>query len=206
MGTFSEKLQSEDVNPEIQNYELAREAAGGSKRAFEKIVGTYEDMVYRLAFRFFGNEEDSLDAVQEVFVKAYRAIGSFEGRSSLKTWLYRIASNTCLTLAEEKKRRKKSFLQSIVDWFSQTPVADPAKTVIHREYQMALQQAIADKIAKIPEFYRLPVILKDLEGKTLEEIADILEIKEGTVKSRINRGRKMLQEALEPFFKERAES
>jgi RNA polymerase sigma-70 factor (ECF subfamily) len=202
-GTFPAVPESEAVQESRIDLELAKRAAAGSRTAFEKIVERHQDMIYRLAYRFFSNEEDRLDAVQEVFVKAYRAIGRFEGRSSLKTWLYRVASNTFLTLAKEKTRRKKSLLESILDWFSQPSPPDPAQEVVEREYQVELQKAIADKLQRVPEVYRLPVILKDFEGRSLEEIGTILEIPEGTVKSRINRGRRILQEALEPLVKER---
>ena len=196
---------SEELNPEIRDLNLAREAASGSRKAFDKLVTIHQQSIYRLAYRFFNNEEDTLDAVQEIFIRVFKAVRSFEGRSKFKTWIYRIAVNTCTTLAKDKSRSKKSFFQSIIDWFSRAPHPDPAKEVINREYQTELQTAITRRISKIPEVYRLPLILKDLEGKSLEEIGEILDLKEGTVKSRINRGRRMLQEALEPFFKERGD-
>ena len=179
-------------------------AAGGSRRAFDQLTARYHDMVFRLAYRFFANEEDALDVTQEVFLKAYRSIKNFEGRSSFKTWIYRIASNTCLTMAQERQKQKKSFLSLIVDWFTQPGSPDPVKVIVEEEYQRELQSAIQEKIAKIPEVYRLPVILKDVEGKSLDEIGEILDLKEGTVKSRINRGRRLLQEALEPFYRGRS--
>jgi len=204
-GTFSQFDVSEEMCDHSRDIELVSQAIAGSKTAFEQIVAEHQGYMYKLAFRFFNNEEDTLDAVQEIFLKAFRSLRSFEGRSSLRTWLYRIASNTCMTLAKNRNRAQKSLIQSILDWFSTPPPPDPAKTVIRKEYQVELQKAINDKLAKIPEVYRLPLILKDLEGKSLEEISEILEIPDGTVKSRINRGRRLLQESLEPFFRERAE-
>ena len=88
---------------------IIQKAKAGNKRAFEQIVLEYEKSVYKFCFRFFGNEEDAMDVTQEVFIKVYRALPNFEGRSSLKTWLYRIASNTCLTLASKKEERKRKF-------------------------------------------------------------------------------------------------
>lgn len=167
-------------------------------------MARYQDMVFRLAYRFFANEEDAMDVTQEVFLKAFRSLKNFEGRSSFKTWLYRIASNTCLTVSQERQKQKKSFLSLIVDWFTRPGTPDPGKILEEEEYQRELQEAIREKIARIPDVYRLPVILKDIEGKSLDEISEILELKEGTVKSRINRGRKLLQEALEPFYRGRS--
>jgi RNA polymerase sigma-70 factor (ECF subfamily) len=204
MGTFSAHPESHLLTKPEDEKELVSLACSGSRRAFEVLVARYQDMVFRLAYRFFANEEDAMDVTQEVFLKAFRSLKNFEGRSSFKTWLYRIASNTCLTVSQERQKQKKSFLSLIVDWFTRPGTPDPGKILEEEEYQRELQEAIREKIARIPDVYRLPVILKDIEGKSLDEISEILELKEGTVKSRINRGRKLLQEALEPFYRGRS--
>ncbi len=183
---------------------LIRQAARGDRIAFEELVSRYQSQVYRVCYRFFNDPDEAMDATQEVFLKAFRSIGRFEGRSSFKTWIYRIATNTCLSITEERKRRQKGLLEAILGWFSpDTHHPDPAETAVEREYGRQLQQVIQEKVSRIPEIYRIPVILKDMEGHSLEEIARILEVPEGTVKSRLNRGRKLLQEALEPFLEER---
>ena len=191
-----------DLRPEA-DADLATRAGRGDPRAFDEVVRRFHQNVYRVCFRFFRSEEDAMDATQEVFLKAYRAIGRFEGRSSLKTWLYRIATNTCLSLAEEKKRAKKTMLGAVLDWFTAPPADDPGESVVEKEYRRELGLVIQERIARIPEVYRIPVILRDLEALSMEEISQILEIPEGTVKSRINRGRRLLQEGLEPFLNER---
>jgi len=181
---------------------LVRRAATGHRPSYDRLVVRYHSAVYRVAYRFFNNSEDAGDATQEVFLKAWRAIGSFEGRSSFKTWILRVAGNTCITLSQSRTRQRKSLLDSIIDWFSKKPVDDPADIVLEKEFQGELRHAIEKHLAKIPEVYRMPVILRDMEGYSHDQIAEVLEIKEGTVKSRINRGRRLLQEALEPLLRQ----
>ncbi|MBF0499384.1 MAG: sigma-70 family RNA polymerase sigma factor [Candidatus Riflebacteria bacterium] len=202
-GTFSSLAESTPVS-EVQDIEgeLLRRASQGHRSSFDRLVELHHTSVYRIAHRYFNNPEDALDATQEVFLRAWRAVGRFEGRSSFKTWIYRIASNTCITLTEERNRHRKTFFEGILDWFSKPAAPDPGHLVVQKEYQSELQKAVQDRIAKLPEVYRMPVILRDLEGMSLEQIGEILSLKEGTVKSRINRGRRLLQEALDPFFRD----
>lgn len=202
-GTSSTSGVSTEVGGYDEESEWLQRAIAGHRPSFDRIVQLYHGPVYRVAFRFFNNPEDALDATQEIFLRAWRAIKGFEGRSSLKTWLFRIASNTCTTLAQERARRQKSFLQAVLDWFSLSPAPDPGQSVVEQEHRQELQRIVQEKVAKLPEVYRMPVILRDLEGMSLEAIGEVLNLKEGTVKSRINRGRRLLQESLEPFVQGR---
>lgn len=169
----------------------------GDKRAFENLVTKYEKSVYRLCYRFFYNEQDAMDATQEVFLKVYRALDGFEGRSSFKTWIYRIAANTCITLAEKHKKEKDGLLQSIIHWWNGREQETPEEEVIGKEQQKMNRHMVSSKIALLPENYRVPVILKDIEGLSLERIAEILNVPQGTVKSRLSRGRRLLHESLQ---------
>ena len=105
-----------------------------------------------------------------------------------------------MNLSQAKARRKKSLMQSVLDWFSRVPPTDPSAVVVENESREELQKAVQQKIARLPEVYRVPVILRDIEGMSLDRIGHILEIPDGTVKSRINRGRRLLQDSLEGFF------
>jgi len=185
--------------------ELIGRLQRGDRKAFAKLVATFEKSVYRICWRFFMNEEDALDAVQEVFIKVYRAIGRFEGRASLKTWIYRIASNTCISIAEKKKREKEGLLQTFMTWWAGEIQETPEEEILDREIRDLNRKIVADKVAQLPEAYRMPVILKDMEGMPLEKIAEILEVPLGTVKSRINRGRRILQESLQAYVQGRLE-
>lgn len=174
----------------------------GDKTAFDKLVSQYEKVVYRICHRFFNNENDALDASQEVFIKIYRNIEKFEGKSSLKTWIYRIASNTCITMSEKNKKEKNGLLQNLVDWWNNFSQPTPEDLTISSIERNLTQNVVRENITKIPEVYRIPVILKDIEGLPMEKISEILEIPVGTVKSRLNRGRRILHDKLEPLMKE----
>ncbi len=177
----------------------------GEQKAFAQLVTAYEKSIYRVCWRFFMNEEDSLDAVQEVFLKVYRAVDRFEGRASLKTWIYRIATNTCISIAEKKKREKEGLLHTFMSWWAERSQESPEEEILDREVRILNQKRVAEKVAALPEAYRMPVILKDMEGLSLEKISEILEIPLGTVKSRINRGRRILQESLQAYVQGRLE-
>lgn len=203
-GTQSTETGSKLIENVNEN-ELLEKIRRGDQRAFAQLVSLYEKSVYRLCFRFFSEENEALDATQEVFIKIYRAIGRFEGRSSLKTWIYRIASNTCLSIADKKKKEKEGLLQSILNWWTTPAQESPEDEILDREIRQLNQKIVAEKIASLPEAYRMPVILKDMEGLPLEKISEILEVPVGTVKSRINRGRRILQENLQAYVYGRLE-
>ncbi len=194
MEQLNESNRIEDTDND-----LLTEIRRGDQKAFARLVSMHEKNVYRICYRFFADENEASDAAQEVFIKVFRAIGRFEGRSSLKTWIYRIAANTCITIAEKKKREKEGLLESMLHWWSSYTQESPEETAIGREIQHLNQQIVSEKVAKLPESYRMPVILKDIEGLSLEKISEILEIPVGTVKSRINRGRRLLQESLQAY-------
>ncbi|MBF0546470.1 MAG: sigma-70 family RNA polymerase sigma factor [Candidatus Riflebacteria bacterium] len=203
-GTLDQFHKSYEIDVGLKNQNEFLEAAKkGSRPAFDKIVQLYHSSVYRLAFRFFNNPDDAMDATQEVFLKAFRSIQGFEGRSSLKTWLLKITANTCSSLLQEKVKKQKSVLQIIFGWFSNSSFPGPEDLIIDKENREEVQKIVREKISNLPEVYRMPLILKDIEGMSIEQIEEVLDLKEGTVKSRINRGRRLLQESLESFFRKR---
>jgi RNA polymerase sigma-70 factor, ECF subfamily len=200
MGTsFEHSKSNEHVGAQEQL--LLERIQNGDKKAFAELVFDYEKPIYRICYRFFGNEEDSLDAVQEVFIKVYRYIGKFEGKSSLKTWIYRIAANTCITAFEKKKKEKEGLLKVFSNWFNSFYQASPEDQVVEQETSLLNVKTVTEKLADLPEIYRMPVILKDIEGFSMDKISEILEIPLGTVKSRINRGRAILHDLLRPYYK-----
>lgn len=200
-------LTQEDESKRIEDAEssLLADIRRGDQRAFARLVSMHERNVYRICFRFFADENEASDAAQEVFLKVFKAIARFEGRSSLKTWIYRIAANTCITIAEKKKREKEGLLQTMMHWWTSLKQDSPEDEILEREIRQLNQQVVSEKVAKLPESYRMPVILKDIEGLPLEKISEILEIPVGTVKSRINRGRRLLQESLQAYMYGRIE-
>lgn len=200
MGTSFEHSKSNEYVG-TQEQLLLERIQNGDKKAFADLVSDYEKPIYRICYRFFGNEEDSLDTVQEVFIKIYRYIGKFEGKSSLKTWIYRIAANTCITAFEKKKKEKEGFFKVFSDWFNSFYQTSPEDQVIERETSLLNVKTVTEKLSDLPEIYRMPVILKDIEGFSMDKISEILEIPLGTVKSRINRGRAILHDLLRPYYK-----
>jgi RNA polymerase sigma-70 factor (ECF subfamily) len=187
---------------QTKEQELVAKIKQGLPGAFEELVYSYEKMVYRIAYRFFGNENDALDASQEVFIRVFRAFQAFEGRSSLKTWIYRIASNTCISISEKKKAEKEGFLKLVTHWLSTRIAPSHEERVLEKEERRQNKELVANALTAVPEIYRMPVILKDLEGLGMDEIAKALEIPLGTVKSRLNRGRGILRELLKWDAKE----
>ena len=186
--------------------ELVTELQAGSETAFDWLVTHYHGPVYNLILSMLGDTSDAADGTQEVFLKAFRGIRCFRQGSSLKTWLYRIAIREALN----HKRWFKRHLQKNISIDAEPEEgrnaieiedlgATPFDQLAAHEIQHAVQQALQE----IPRVFRGAVILRDLEGLSYEEIAEVLECSVGTVKSRILRGRRALKELLEPLLGKR---
>jgi len=189
--------------------ELVTELQAGSETAFDWLVTHYHGPVYNLILSMLGDTSDAADGTQEVFLKAFRGIRCFRQGSSLKTWLYRIALREALN----HKRWFKRHLQKNVsidaeaeEGHSPIEIEDLGATPFDRLVAHEIQQAVHQALQEIPEVFRGAVILRDLEGLTYEEIAEVLECSVGTVKSRILRGRRALKELLEPLLGQRETS
>ena len=188
--------------------ELVSELQAGSETAFDWLVTHYHAPVYNLILSMLGDTSDAADGSQEVFLKAFRGIRKFRQGSSLKTWLYRIAIREALN----HKRWFKRHLQKNVSIDAEPEEgsahieiedlgATPFEQLASREIQLAVQGALRE----VPDVFRSAVILRDLEGLSYEEVAEVLECSVGTVKSRILRGRRALKEILEPLLGDREE-
>ena len=181
--------------------EILTELRSGSEEAFDWLVTYYHAPVYAVITRILRNPNDAADVTQEVFLKAFRGIRSFRHRSSLKTWLYRIAVRESLNYRRWFWRHLRC--QSSIEEEQLGGSADfedagasPFEELASREIQGAVQRALGE----VPTVFRAAVILRDLEGLSYEEVAEVLDVSVGTVKSRILRGRRMLREILEPVF------
>ena len=185
--------------------ELVSELQAGSETAFDWLVTHYHAPVYNLILSMLGDTSDAADGSQEVFLKAFRGIRKFRQGSSLKTWLYRIAIREALN----HKRWFKRHLQKNISIDAEPQEghitleiedlgATPFEQLASREIQVAVQHALQD----VPDVFRTAVILRDLEGLSYEEVAEVLECSIGTVKSRILRGRRALKELLDPLLGE----
>lgn len=186
--------------------ELVTELQAGSETAFDWLVTHYHGPVYNLILSMLGDTSDAADGTQEVFLKAFRGIRCFRQGSSLKTWLYRIAIREALN----HKRWFKRHLQKNVsidaepeEGHSAIEIEDLSGTPFDQLAAHEIQQTVQQALQEIPQVFRGAVILRDLEGLSYEEIAEVLECSVGTVKSRILRGRRALKELLEPMLGQR---
>jgi RNA polymerase sigma-70 factor, ECF subfamily len=168
------------------DHRLIRRARSGDRRAFEELVAAHRHRLFTLAARDLGSAADADDAVQETLIRAWRALPRFRGDANFSTWLYRICLNA---IADQRARRARGSGQSLADL--EEP-ADPRDPIVEHELSSALQAALA----RLDDVYRTPVLLYDVLGRSYAEIAEILGVAEGTVKSRIFRGRTELARLL----------
>ena len=189
---------------DFEERDLIRQCQKGDVQAFRQLVERYEDRIYGLACSILGDSEMAKDAAQEAFIRVYRALGKFEGRSSFYTYLYRITTNVCLTFAQREQRRPDRVsiegMQEMSDmtldrfWGTDEPQNDIERIGLREEIQKVLDHLSPD--------HRAVVILKDIEDLSQEEIADVLDVSVGTVKSRLSRARARLRDLLMPLYRE----
>ncbi len=182
----------------VEEMELVARARGGDVAAFTALVRRYENRVYNLAFRMLGNADDAADVAQETFLAAYEGLGRFRAESALYTWLYRIAVNKALS-----RRRAKSSRREFVPADDPSPLLTAASRFqapdeVAEEKERAV--IVQDAISRLPGDLRAVVILKDIEGLEYEEIAGVLKLALGTVKSRLHRARLSLRETLARYL------
>lgn len=166
----------------------------GDPEAFEEIYRAYEEMVFNLALRLSGDRERAADLSQEIFLRIYRHLGTFQGRSSVKTWVYRVAVNHCRS---RLARRPPPSRPGDADDEQLARLADPRRSPEERAVASDEARRVERALAGLPRTFREAVVLRDLEGLAYDEIAEVLGLRLGTVRSRIARGRRMLRETLQ---------
>ena len=175
----------------------------GEGAPFGEIVQRHEDRLYNTIYRLVGSAEDARDLLQDTFVKAYENLETFRGGSSLYTWLFRIAVNTSLS-----HRRRRKWVQMSVpagneddpnpgNAVADTATMDPADGLVTAETEKLVQEAINS----LDDEHRTVVVLRDIQHCDYRQIAEILEVPTGTVKSRLHRARMLLRDKLEPLLK-----
>ncbi len=163
----------------------------GDHSAFEQLVLKYQDRIYNLCRHMIQDSDDTQDAAQEVFIKAYSGLRSYRPEASLYTWLYRIAVNTCLDYS--KKSRPEPFEdESAVENFAS---AQPSPERLYQSKETG--RLIEAALQRLPKKLRAAIVLKEIEGLSYEEIAESLDTSIGTVKSRISRAREEMRRLLE---------
>jgi len=179
----------------------------GDPQAFARLVALHEGMVFNLAARLLGDPEEARDLAQDVFLQVYRTLGRFQGRSSLKTWIYRIVVNQCRNRQRWWRRRQRSRSCPIDDLTpsdeaklagSDEPGDGPFERVRRREQSERVQKALLE----LSFDHRAILLLREVENLSCEEVAGTLGLPEGTVKSRLARAREALRQRLMPYVKE----
>ena len=183
--------------------DLVSELQGGSEQAFDWLVTHYHGPVFGLIAGLVGDAGEAADITQEVFLKAFRGLGKFRSGSSLRTWLYRIAVREALNARRWwwRHHRRQTSLDSDADGGAPVfEIADAAESPLALAESCEMQQIVRRGLHQVPEVFRGAVILRDLEGLSYEEVAEVLDVSVGTVKSRILRGRQALRQILAPVL------
>lgn len=182
-----------------EDAELLRAVLDGDTTAYRGLVEKYQNRVYAMVYGMLRNREDARDVTQEAFVKAYNNLGSFRLESSFYTWLYRIAMNLAIDHVRKRKRRKTTSFEEEIGTRDEKGGIDeihhqenPRRALERKE----LYARIMNAMDKLPDDQRQVVLLRELEGLSYKEIADVMEIPEGTVMSRLFYARKKLQQLL----------
>ena len=192
-------------NQDISDEELARlcqERLPGDPRPFHALVARYRDQVINTAYRFLGDLHDAEDVAQEVFLKVFRSLKKFRFESNFTTWLYRITVNTCknkLNSLDYRLRFKKMRINNnkpVEDAPQSVEIGDETYSPESSLKRKEISQLIQDAVNKLPTPQKMVVVLRDMEGRSYEEIVEITGFKLGTVKSKLSRARQELRETL----------
>ena len=182
--------------------ELIERTLAGDEVAFQKLYEKYVRKVYNLAYRMVGRDGDPEEMTQEIFYQVYKNLKNFQGKSQFYTWLYRVASNTCLQHIRKSGRSKGS--ASFEDLEESAPMALPAANGLSPEdeaSQRLFKQELVKKIAELPENQRMVMVLGPIQGHSYEEMSDILGVSVTVIKGRLHRAR----EAMRSAFRHRSE-
>ena len=174
---------------------ILAQARRGELDAFEELVRRYEKRVYAIALRSAGSPEDAADITQDVFLRAWRSIESFRGDSGFSTWLFRITMNICVDHARHRQTQPQTMALTN-DEDEERPIPATAPTPEEQLDNSELGRELAAALDEVSEEHRRIVLLRDVSGMSYTEIAEILEISEGTVKSRLARARIALRKVL----------
>jgi RNA polymerase sigma-70 factor (ECF subfamily) len=183
---------------------LIQEATAGAVLAFEVLVRRYQDRLYGFIYRWVNDHELALDLTQETFMKSWQGLRNFQGASSFYTWLFRIARNVIVSNVRQRAARPqiRGSIGSVTEGTSggfgepESPMLTPEQELVTREQKELLLAAVAN----LPEDYREVVILRDMQEHSYEDIAELLLVPVGTVRSRLHRARSLLRERLLPII------
>lgn len=202
---FSTALRPELVADPTSDHALLEATRTGNEDAFAELVNRYRNQITSYIYRMTNDYDGAVDLAQETFVRVYRAADRYQQSHAFSTYIYRIATNLAISELRKRKRRR---LVSLTGFFQATDGSEPREfnppderplqdtEMVDAERRNAVQRAIST----LPEKYRAPLILRDVDGRSYEEISRILETSEGTVKSRISRARGFLREKMKAYL------
>ena len=192
-----------------QDKQLIRRLQMGDEEAVRELADRYSHRIFQMALRHMKNREDAEEVTQDVLMKVYRKIDRFRGDAALSSWIYRITFNTAMSrLRTHRAQRAAEAERDRVITHDHQGAAEPQSARQPADWssmpdeellRMQLREAIADALPRLPEIYRVPVVLRDIEGLTTEEASRRLRVKDQTLKSRLHRGRVMLRRQLDDF-------
>jgi len=189
--------------------QLIRRLQAGDEEAVKELADRYSHRIFQMALRHMKNREDAEEVTQDVLLKVYRKIDRFRGDAALSSWIYRITFNTAMSRLRTHRaeraaeaERDRALAQRSHD-SAEAPrlrhTADWSHMPDEETLRHELRDALADALPKLPEIYRTPVVLRDIEGLSTEEASTRLRVKDQTLKSRLHRGRVMLRKQLDAF-------
>ncbi len=203
-NSVAEVLQTAVSTEKLSDHQLIEAAKNGDEDAFAEIISRYRSQITNYLYRFLNDYEEAVDLAQETFVRVYFAIERYHTDYAFSTYIYRIATNLAISEIRRRKRRKLVSLTGLFQ-FDNAEAQDfeppdektlPLENLIEDEQR----ETIARAIATLPEKYRAPIVLRDVEGKSYDDVAAILKLGLGTTKSRISRARKLLRDKLQNHF------
>jgi RNA polymerase sigma-70 factor (ECF subfamily) len=196
-----------DSAPPIDDGALAHRLRAGDGEAYEAFVRAHIEPMLAVARRILRHEEDARDAVQEAFISAFKAVAGFDGRSRLSTWLHRIVVNAALQRLRSRNRKPEQSIEDLLPHFGLDEHQEPSPAAwregppseLHRK---ELRELVRHQIDRLPETYRVVLVLRDLEGYDTEETARLLGASCAVVKTRLHRARQALRTLLDPHMRE----
>jgi RNA polymerase sigma-70 factor (ECF subfamily) len=198
-------LQQEVAAGRASDHALLEATRTGDEDAFAELVGRYRNQITSYIYRMTNDYDGAVDLAQETFLRVYRAAGRYQTTHAFSTYIYRIATNLAISELRKRKRRRLVSLTGLLtsgdgeeardfDAPDERPLQDAS--LVDSERRGVIKRAIAT----LPDKYRAPLVLRDVEGKSYDEIASILGTSEGTVKSRINRARNFLRDKMRDYL------
>jgi RNA polymerase sigma-70 factor, ECF subfamily len=190
----------------VEERELIDRMQAGDASAVAALSSAYGARIHQLAFRYVKNWEDAEEVTQDVLLKVFRKIDAFRGDAALSSWIYRITFNTAMSRlrtgranrAVEQQQRQEATADELAGMAPQDP-ADWSSLADDHVLRREMRERLIEALTTLPEVYRIPVLLRDIQGMSTEEASKVLRVKPQTLKSRLHRGRLILRQALAEF-------